>query len=262
MRLGLSFLILVALSLSAFAGSALRIQPEGDWKASRADVLKVLHSAAMPLWRTFPDRDLSVIKVVSQGGPIVLYRRGAGGEYTVKLSTGGTYWSQYAYQFSHEFCHILCNYKEGGSQNKWFEESLCEMASIYSLRCMAETWKTNPPYPNWKGYSKALQSYAQDLIDNTEVPQDMAAWYRKNWKVLANKADDRPRNRVLAVKLLPLFEREPKLWQAVGYLNRGERRKTQDFAGYLQSWYEQAPRRFGPRIVEISAILGVPIAQR
>jgi hypothetical protein len=252
-------IVLLVLATSGFAGSPLRIVAEGDWKASPADVLAVLRSATTPLWREFPDRDLAPIKVLPDGGPIVLYDRGNDGGYTVKLATAGNLWAQYAYQFSHEFCHILCNYKKGGAQNKWFEESLCELASIYSLRRMSEEWKTNPPYPNWKSYSAALHAYAQDLIAKTEVPADLAGWYEANRQALAGKADDRPKNRVLAVRLLPLFEQHPELWGAIAYLNKGGKRNDQDFAAYLQEWHDQAPRQYGPRIAEIAGLLGVKL---
>jgi hypothetical protein len=250
---------MVLLGVPGMAGSKLEIRAVGDWNASPADVHKVLHSAAMPLWRQFPDRDLSVIKVEPKGGPIVLFRRGGEGEYRVRLNTGGTFWSQYAYQFSHEFCHILCNYKEGGAQNKWFEEAICEMAALYSLRCMAEDWDTNPPYPNWRSYGKALHAYAQDYIDKTEVPADMAAWYQRHAGHLSQNPTDRAKNRVLAVTLLPRFERDPSLWQAVAYLNKGEDRKKRDFRRYMQAWYEHAPRKFGPQISGIASLLGVAV---
>lgn len=251
--------VLLLPCMIASAGSPLRITSEGDWKASTADVRKVLHSAALPLWREFPDRDLSDIMVVPQGGPIVLFKRGPKGEYTVKLNTRGRHWAQYAYQFSHEFCHILCNYREGGSQNKWFEESLCELASLYSLRRMAESWKTNPPYPNWKDYSGSLQSYAQNYIDKTKTPEDMAAWYRLHRKHLASNPTDREKNRILAVRLLPMFEKTPSLWKAVAHLNEGEDHKDRNFTEHMRAWHANTPRHLGPRIEEIANLLGVEI---
>ena len=69
--------------------------------------------------------------------------------------------NQYAYQFAHEFCHVLSGY-EGleGNPNNWFHETICELASVFTLRRMAERWPTHPPYPNWAGYSKHLLEYA------------------------------------------------------------------------------------------------------
>lgn len=127
--------------------------PKAPWQASLQDVEKVLYSAAGELWVFFPDRSLKPILVEPKGGPITLYKRGPNGEFRVRLATGKTYWSQYAFQFAHEFCHVLCNYREDGRGNKWFEEALCEVASLFALGRMAETWKTAPPYPNWKSYA-------------------------------------------------------------------------------------------------------------
>lgn len=187
----------------------LRIIPMGDWKASRPDVEKVLYSAAGELWEFFPGRELPPIIVLPQGGPIVLYQRAAKGELQVRLSTGQTYWSQYAYQFSHEFCHILCNYDNDPQRNKWFEESLCELASIFSMRQMADAWKTNPPYPNWKNYAKALRSYADDVFEKNKLPDDtnFVDWFEQHREHFYTHATDRPKNRVVARQLLPQIGR-------------------------------------------------------
>lgn len=188
----------------------------------------------------------------------MLYERDHG-SHVVKLESSGTYWAQQAYQFSHEFCHIVSGYRDGGDRNKWFEEALCETASLYSLRRMADHWETEPPYPNWKDYAGSLRSYAREIIEGTETPRDMAAWWRENRAVLENKADDRPRNRVVAVRLLPVFEKTPELWGAVPCVNRGAERDRQDFPAFLQNWYEQAPRRMGPAIAGIARMFGVAV---
>ena len=67
--------------------------------------------------------------------PIVLFKRGPRGGSSL-LNTSDRYWCQYAFQFAHEIGHILCRYKDGDSTNKWFEETLCETASLYAL----EAW--------------------------------------------------------------------------------------------------------------------------
>ena len=92
----------------------------------------VLDSAAGKLWRFFPNYQIEPI-VVTRGhsGPITLFRRNGRGEIVVCLDTEKTYWSQYSYQFAHELCHILCGFKEGYEGNKWFEETVCETASLY-----------------------------------------------------------------------------------------------------------------------------------
>ena len=222
----------------------LRLKAGDAWGgASRRDVEKVLHSAAQPLLQHFPGRDLAPVEVRSKGGPIVWYKRGASdGAYTVCLDVGGTFWSQYAYQFSHELCHILCRYRQGKNANKWFEEAVCEMASLYSLRRMGETWKTKAPYPNWKSYSGSLTKYAQDLIDKTEVPPaGLGAWYEGEKEALRAKAELRDKNRVLAVTLLPQFEANPGWWESLTYLNRFPSSADQSLEAYLQQWHRATP---------------------
>ncbi len=238
----------------------LSIEPVGeDWGASMADVGAILRASAKPLWRHFPDRDLAPIRVGAKGGPIVLFSRGEGGEYDVKLNTGGTYWSQYAYQFSHEFCHILCNYREGANPNAWFEEAVCELASIYSLRRMGERWKTEAPYPNWRTYADSLREYADELVEKTEVPKDLAMWYRLNRAAVEENATLREKNRVVSVAMLEIFEEEPELWGAVEFLNKAADRGSLDLPGYLRAWHENAPRRYGEGIGRIAGLFGVEV---
>lgn len=245
--------LLLCLATGAFAAEArkLDIRPADSdaWKASSADVEAVLRSAAEAIWRHFPERSLEPIVVEPQGGPIVLFRRGSKGEYLVRLNTGGTYWCQYAYQFAHEFCHILCGYTEKEKANKWFEESLCEMASLFALRAMARGWRTDPPYPNWRSFSAALDDYADDLVAGGQLPPltDLAEWYAAHEAELRARPCVREKNRVVAVALLPLFEKHPEHWPAVGALNAAAGDGPRSFERYLAGWHRAAPakhRRF------------------
>jgi len=215
--------------------------------AGRADIEKVLHSAAGELWKHFPNRKIAPIIVErSTSGPIVLYRKGPKGEHIVRLDVGGTYWCQFAYQFAHEFCHILTNYHPAQSKkNNWFVESLCETASLYAIRQMAETWKTAPPYPNWKGYSSALTNYAQNARIKPELrinrERTLAKWYRLNAPVLRAKATLREKNKVLASELLTVLEAAPTDWRAASYLNVEAVKGDDSFNAFLADWLARTP---------------------
>jgi hypothetical protein len=224
-------------------------------------VKKVLDSAAGALWPNFPERKLTPILVEPKGGPITLYQRGKGGEFQVRLNTGGTYWCQYAYQFAHEFCHIMCNYVEDDLSNKWFEESLCEMASIYALRHMSQAWQKDPPYPNWRDYSKALKDYADDLLKKSPLPagQDLAAWYKAHEAELRKDPTQRELNRVASLVLLPMFEEHPGNWEAVASLNAAPVKEPRTFAKYLADWHARSPAKHQPFIREVAAKFGVEI---
>lgn len=234
---------------------------KGDWGAAEADILAVLYSSSEPLLEQFPDLEQTKINLESQGGPIVLYRRDPQGAYRVKLNVKGLYWSQYAYQFSHELCHILCRYREGPNWNGWFEEALCELASLYSLRAMGETWKTDAPYPNWRGYGKSLTQYAQDLVDETKMPEDLSKWYRFHREALQDKATDRAKNRVVAVALLPLFEEAPDLWKAIASINAIPDREV-DFPEFLREWHKVAPQPQREGVAKVALLFKVDLSDR
>jgi len=233
--------------------------PVAEWKADIHNVQHVLNSAAEQLWQHFPERRLPPIIVAPKGGPIVWYRRGLNREYYVQLNTGTTFWCQYAFQFAHEFCHILCNYTAEEKANKWFEESICEMASLYALRRMAETWKVKPPYPNWRDFSKHLRAYADERTTKSQLPDGttLAAWYRQHEAALRKESCDRARNNIVAVVLLPLFEAEPQHWAAVEFLNAGAQEQPRSFQQYLADWHKHAPDKHKPFIVKIAAEFGI-----
>lgn len=262
-----AFLTLPLLGAAALAAETkprpLVIRPArtGKWEASPPDVQKVLDSAAGEIWKHFPEGELPPILVEPKGGPIVLFRRGPKGEYYVRLDTGKTYWCQYAFQFAHEFCHILCGYKESAKENKWFEESVCEMASLFALRAMARTWQTKPPYPNWQSFHKALHSYAADRIKNAQLPEGvpLVAWYRQNEPILRRNATMREKNNIVAVQLLPIFEKHPDHWPAVRWLNTRATEKPRTFRQYLLDWQQSAPEKHRGFIHDIARQFGVDL---
>lgn len=225
------------------------------WKADTSTVKKVLESTAQELWKNFPNKKLPPIVVYPDKGPITLYSRGPNNEIFVRLDTGGTYWSQYAFQFSHEFCHILCEYDADPHGNNWFEESVCEMAALYSLRRMGETWKTAPPFDHWKSYAPSLTQYADNRIRNTKFAENetLGQWYKKNADVLAKDAFRRELNLKVAAHFLPLVEEKPEYWQAVQFINRAKPRARQSFSEYLSDWHFNCPLEYKPFVKRVAA---------
>ena len=232
-----------------------------DWgDVSVLDIKAVLTSAADSLWRHAEPEALSPILVMrSKEGPIVLFKRGPRGEYFVKLNTGDRYWCQYAFQFAHEIGHIICQYKDGDPTNKWFEEMLCETASLYALRSMARSWKTQPPYPNWTGYAAHLQKYADERIDRFRLPEGkhLATFYAENASHLKTHTTDRKKNAAIAVELLPLFESQPQGWRALHYINKSVWKESQDFTTYLRNWYNHTPKDLKPFVEKVAEKFGI-----
>jgi len=235
-----------------------------NWgEASSVDINKVLKSAGGELWKHFPDRRLNPI-IIQRGrmAPITLYRRGPNGEYLMKLTPDGRYWCQFAYQFAHEFCHILANYSyKTPRANKWFEESICEMAAIYALKQMAVSWKTKPPYERWKNYYQDIQAYADDLQkaeDKLPEGKTLAVWYKENSAALRRIPWLRAKNRIVANSLLGLFEADPARWAAIEYLNAGKN-KSDSFQDYLSKWYRQTPSKHRKIVGDIIKLFGLNI---
>jgi len=216
----------------------------GDWGGSQlADIRKVCESAGKTIAAQLTDDGFAPILVErGKSGPITLYKRGSGNEHIVKLDTGSNAWAQCAFQFAHEFCHIACNYRDAKNPQKWFEETLCECASLYALRRMADEWKTNAPYSNWKNYSGSLASYANDRIQKQSGRKEPAAqFYRDNRAALEKTATNRNLNLYLAVKLLPHFEANPTAWESLRYLNLGPAEENTSFKAYLAGWHDRVP---------------------
>ena len=234
----------------------------GDWGTAPApNIQAVCRSAAQAIRKYVPDQNIDPISVrQSPQGPVVIYGTGSAGERRVLLNVKGTYWAQFAFQFAHEFCHILCNYREAQNPNLWFEESLCETASLFALRQMAETWKTNPPYTNWKSYASALDDYANDRLKNVQ-PQGMrlAEWYRQHAEALRRTGTDRAKNQVVAAALLELLEDSPQDWPAVTHLNRWDKNQSLAFSDYLLDWYRRVPDKHKPFVAKVGELFDIEL---
>ena len=187
--------------------------------------------------------------------PMTHYRSMPNEPICIQLTARDRRWAQFAYQFAHEFCHALSDYERlRGGPNGWFHEAICELASVFTLRRMAERWRTQPPYPHWTAYSGALASYSEDLLGRKErkLPQDttLSVWVSSEEESLRQDRYQREKNAVVAYELLPIFEMYPEGWNAIRYLpDSGAVIKD-----YLQEWaayVEPVDRQFVNRIVEV-----------
>ncbi len=237
----------------------------GDWAGGQPnDILAVCNSTADSMLKFVEDKpgEPVILERSAKQGPMVVFGKTAEGRRRVLLNTSGRFWSQYAFQFSHEVCHILCNYRNGNKANQWFEESLCETASLFALREMGKSWKTKPPYPNWKSFAPHLTKYAQDRIDATSPldGQSLADWYRENRMELRANGTVREKNAVVARALLELFEKHPAGWQAVRSLNQWKKERELSLEEYLTDWHERVEKEHKGFVKEIAAMFEITIA--
>lgn len=264
MRAGLTILFLAALPLLAAepARPPIRVEAKG-FEASERDIAKVCLSAASELQRWAPGLPLeSVVVVRGHEGPITLFQRNAAKEIVVRLDTGKTYWAQYAYQFAHELGHVHCGFREGPPENLWFEESVCEAASLFCLRAMAKSWETNPPYPNWASYAPSLRKYADETmakrIYQAELRQKgLPTFCHDHAEELRSNPTNRELNAIVADALLIYLEAKPARWAAFRWLNATARPKDESFVAYLNRWEQNTPEEHRDSVRGIKKLFGL-----
>ena len=240
--------------------------------ASSADIEAVVRSAAGELWKRCPNTHWKVSGFsvfFRKEGPITLYEHRPDGWIAIGLNIRGRVWAQVAFQFAHEFCHALAGHSNdweklhirGPSANLWLEESICETASLFSLRSMGHTWESSPPYPNWTGFSKHLTEYATNRLDEARKiladGEGFEQWFKKEQQSLREKATQRDKNCLIASRLLPLFESEPAGWESVTFCNLAERVPNRTLSQYLEDWIAHSPPAHQSFIRKIAGIFGV-----
>jgi hypothetical protein len=240
----------------------IRVSADGWGDAGVGDLAKVLQSAGESLALLFPERKFPVLEVSrSTSSPITLFQRGPAGEIRVKLDAEGRHWAQFAFQFGHEMGHIVCGFADYPNPNLWFEETLCEAASLFVLGRMAESWKTRPPYPNWKDYAAALKKYRDERIAKERLPEgtSLADWFRGQEPSLRKDGTQRTHNLKMAAALLPLFEEAPERWEAVSTLNAVQGDASRTFSQHLRDWSRSSPEKHRELIAKIAGRFGVSI---
>jgi hypothetical protein len=124
---------------------------------------------------------------------------------------------------------------------------------------MSESWKTDPPYQNWKIYAPNLNKYADERIQRYGLPEGkhLATFYAEQAPQLRAEATNRSKNAAIAIELLPLFEKNPEGWRAVHYINESVWNETQDFTTYLRNWYRHTPKDLKPFVAKVAEKFGI-----
>jgi hypothetical protein len=267
------FLVLWFSTNSALAAAenprALDIQvlSNGFGNVSSVEIAAVLQSAASQIWRYCPQTQLSGTDVYHRNDhPQTDYQRTPGGRIQIGLTAQGTHWAQFAFQFGHEFCHALANYannlrrfvRYSPQSNFWLEESLCETASLFTLRRMTRSWCIEPPYPSWRPYAQSLEAYADQrlALPEHQIDKPFRIWFAANEPVLRHNPTIRDWNTIIAIHLLPVFEAEPHGWKAVSFLNSGSHDINESLAKRLTEWRSRCPPNLRSFVAKLGAVFG------
>ena len=241
----------------------------GEWgDALTTNIARLLENAAShlnsDLRQPFEGNIHVMVAPLNDPTPRTLVKYSTTTDLFVQLTAKDRKWSQYAYQFSHEFCHLLVEpYAQRSGPNAWFEESLCEMCSIYALRRMAEQWTHDPPYENWATYAPHLASYANDWLGDRkhQLPagMDICEWVASHEHELRTNPLRRDKNGVVAQALLPLFEQYPSGWNAVRALPVvRDSSNVDDLRTHIRVWQSAVDARDRQFVDELHQTLTVP----
>ncbi len=211
-------------------------------------------------------------------GPHVRYGGNAQGGFDIDLTSQGDAWDQHAYQFAHELCHVYSRsfrnevaYDRNIFPNQWFEEALCETASIYCLFQIAAAEENGPCQyhrihapgsAHHQGpYYQTVSEHYQELLKSPdrEQPTDFRTCLTSIEQHL-RKNPYRPycraQTQTLANRLLPLFRDNPSYWQAVAHLNDNPCQPGVDsFRQYLKNWRASTPVALRGFIDEVERLL-------
>lgn len=252
-----------------------RIQIEvapGNWgQIDIKDLQHLLEAVARQQLSDIPplSRDPLAIYVIPRNdNPEVMLERHRDGAYVVRLTARDERLYQYAYQFSHELCHIQSHYdqkelRDGKLpiQNQWFEESLCEAVSIFTLLGLAATWDEHPPIRKWIGYGAKFGVYVDQLLSQPHrqlaQEQTFLSWYKENANLLRENPYDREKNELVAGQLLAIFGNDLTRWQAIVYLNPHRESSAQPFPKYLLDWYQACPEQNRVPVKRIFQLFGL-----
>ena len=245
-----------------------RAEPDGWGNAQPIDIERLLEDTASHLNRELRNPVTGTISVRSAPAtdrePRLLIQYSRPGFYCVQLTAIDRHWCQYAYQFAHEFCHIVIDpYRGESPSTQWLEEAVCELASVFVLRRMAERWLTQPPYPNWASYSSPLAEYARQRLDEPErsLPSDvsLADWFSANEGALRQDPYQRDQNALIAYNMVPIFETLPESWNAIQRLPADQHPTTDSpTRAHLQSWraaVDPRDRHVVDQVMQLLAVL-------
>ena len=226
-----------------------------QWGGAKIPVLKEVLRSVVEEFNTLvgvsPREQLSVQPDLNRGYPECC--RLSNGTFVIFLSArGDNNWSQFVYQFAHEYCHRLIDGPMDGELETtfWFEESVCEMSSMFLLKRMTERWGSINISILGSGESsdevKALIAlnrfapinflYLQNILcKNPPINVPLHEWLNTNMSTLSEQEYHRGLYNQIARVLFVHFSSFPNLWRVLPFLYRPAVAEYSDFQTFITS---------------------------
>ncbi len=263
---------LFVLLIPAIASANLNISVKFDrgWgNAPTSNIKALCENVALHFQEQFREKHKingKLTIVYHSDGPVAFFRNFFGGgpdEYQIGLKVTDTFWANFSYQFGHEFCHIMTNHDEisPDNPNYWFYESICELASLWVIKEMSETWKIRAPYPNWIDYRHALTNYANHLENRWQVQYSgTGSEWLDEWEEPIRRKEpgafDYARVSQLSYKFLTIFQENPEAWNAVRQMPTDS---TSKMSIYMQKWYNSVDSEDKSVVESIAKEMGISV---
>jgi hypothetical protein len=213
-----------------------------------------------------PGRNTQIRVYYGTNGPVTAFGGNNITGWDVYLTAEDDDWCKHVYQFAHEACHVFAQMQQAKHANQWFEESVCEAASLYVLQTISEMGANGRgPCVGFCGggmpFHEAMKRYVDDLLQ-APIRQASDAELKKSFKQnetqLRNDPywKDREFNNVVANRLFPLFTSTPANWAAIEFLNATPCSATGDsLSDYLANWEKAAGGGHSPFIEIVGRML-------
>lgn len=224
---------------------AIKIVGSG-WNTPLLDSTQKLADAVYEIFSIFVgkelEHDILVYNDLSQGYPLAHYEKNNDCWEVTLSCASGTHWSQVGYQLAHELCHLYSNHSlSRGHKHKWFEESLCECASLAVLTKLGADWINFAISSYNPNYGTSITNYINDVkggvvqkFDRNDV---FSSWLSSVIPQLETSSTQRELNKVVAVFMFDsLLSNSPNAWSAVTTLNIWDCFKDVDFNSFVDNW--------------------------
>ena len=177
--------------------------------------------------------------------------------HVIFLTATQNHWAQLAYQFAHEYCHHLINGELSGdiSGLMWFEESVCELSSMFHIHLLFLQWKKNKHplksryVPFHLNYLNALLTKNRQLISLTNQPGWLQSWD----SLLSEPQCHRNHYNAIAAKMYPLFVANPRLWRII--LHFGDTRKWNSLSELFEHLHQTADDSYSQSLSDLEKLL-------
>ncbi|MDR0905275.1 MAG: XRE family transcriptional regulator [Oscillospiraceae bacterium] len=185
--------------------------------------------------------------------------------FQIQLRLDAQAYLQVFYQLSHELCHLIMNAYPDINNLKWIPECICDVASLYFLEKVSEVADGNyVPFVKQSvdNYlSEIYQAVKKGQLQDTE--KNLNGYFINNLSAFENdcigEVIDRVRwrNTLVAKELLPLFRKNPSLWNSIVGM-----RNYVSSADFLKEWQRETKYKDLPlAFIDLFGLSDVNIVQ-